>query len=435
MKKIVTVLFLTLILFTAACAPKQYPVEEIKIGSYNIGDEIKSEVQNKVTLNLSGLLEGTYVEASIDGMPVDVNEDQQLSFTLDEVRDYKLNVALHADKYESAKLSWNLTALAHPIDLKIESESENLNFPEGTESFELNVSATRENASFNIEPKDLGEFIPNEEQEENGKTVGSLKLKLPQQGTEDYKITVTAENSETVSRTVTASVTPKLKIGMSLSNLSLSFSQEQKVELYPEIADAGINASVVKGDAKAELKDNIITITGGKKDSTIYVKGEASGYMPFEGYINISVLTPKKNENNQQIEKTVSTAAYDHILDGIFKETNKRRIENGLEPLERIKVVDTPAMIRAKETDTLWSHTRPDGRDCFSVYEDVGLKYSSMGENLFSATKYLEPERVVDEWMNSPAHKENILQPMFKGIGLGYYEGDTYNFWVQLFVG
>lgn len=435
MKKIIAVLLLSLTLIFTACAPKEYPIEDIKIGSYGINDEIKAEVGDKITLRLSGLLDGTFIEATIDDIPINENENQELSFTLDEVKDYKLNVKLSADKYEAADLSWNLTALPHPIDLNFGSESENLTFAEGTESFTLNVSATGENAEFTIEPKGSGEFIPNEEQEKNGKTVGTLKLKLPQQGTEDYKITVTAKDSETVSKTVTASVTPKLKIDMSLAELALSSSQEEKIQLYPEIPNADINVSVIEGDAKAELKDNIITITGGQKDSAIYVKGEASGYIPFEGYINVSVLSPKTNEKDQQPVKTISTAAYDNILDGIFKETNKRRIENGLEPLERIKAVDTPAMIRAKETDELWSHTRPDGRDCFTVYEDVGLKYYTMGENLFSATKYLEPDRVVDEWMASPAHKENILQPMFKGIGLGYYEGSTYNFWVQLFVG
>ena len=434
MKKAIAVLVFSMILIFTACAPKEYPVQELAIGSYSLNDDIKAEADEKITLNLSGILEDTSVEASIDNVPVSVDENYNISFKLNEIKTYTLNVTLNADRYEPVSLSWNITALPHTIDIEFEDENKNPEFPEGTKEFSLNVSATRENAEFYIEPEESGEFIPDEEQKETGRTTGTLKLKLPEQGSEDYKITVTAKNSETVSETVTASIIPKLKIGMSLAKLDLAYSQEGKIELYPEIPNTDIKVSVLKGDAKAELNGNTIIITGGQKKSTIYIKGEASGYIPFEGYINVNAAVYASN-SNQQPSQTISTANCDHILDGIFKETNKRRIENGLEPLERIKAVDTPAMIRAKETDKLWSHTRPDGRDCFTVYEDTGLKYDSMGENLFSATKYLEPDKVVDAWMNSPAHRQNVLQPIFKGIGLGYYEGETYNFWVQLFVG
>ena len=97
-------------------------------------------------------------------------------------------------------------------------------------------------------------------------------------------------------------------------------------------------------------------------------------------------------------------------------------------------VVDTPAMLRAEEADTLWSHTRPDGSGFNTIFAQVGLSYPGVGENLFSANAFLSAREVVDAWMNSPDHRRNILDGRFTGIGIGVYEGSEYTYWCQLFV-
>ena len=110
---------------------------------------------------------------------------------------------------------------------------------------------------------------------------------------------------------------------------------------------------------------------------------------------------------------------------------NIERGKEGLSPLEW----DGPnlgagADVRAVEISTNFSHTRPDGRSCFTAITNPG----AVGENI--AAGYRSPEAVVEGWMNSPGHRANILDPDFKKLGVGYYyaSGSYYgHYWVQLF--
>ena len=83
------------------------------------------------------------------------------------------------------------------------------------------------------------------------------------------------------------------------------------------------------------------------------------------------------------------------------------------------------AMLRGFENVIYWSHTRPDGEECFSANSRM------MGENI--ATGQTSPEQVMNAWMNSSGHRANILGSTYKRIGIGcvYIQGTYY--WVQCF--
>jgi uncharacterized protein YkwD len=55
-----------------------------------------------------------------------------------------------------------------------------------------------------------------------------------------------------------------------------------------------------------------------------------------------------------------------------------------------------------------------------------------IGENL--AAGQTSPEQVVTQWMNSPGHRENMLQERFTEVGVGLREGGDYGlYWVLEF--
>ena len=59
-------------------------------------------------------------------------------------------------------------------------------------------------------------------------------------------------------------------------------------------------------------------------------------------------------------------------------------------------------------------------------------KCTLCGENI--AAGQGEPKDVVEAWMNSPGHRDNIMNKDFKKIGIGYCEGGEYGaYWAQLF--
>jgi len=89
--------------------------------------------------------------------------------------------------------------------------------------------------------------------------------------------------------------------------------------------------------------------------------------------------------------------------------------------------VTAAAQVRAKEIKTSFSHTRPDGRSCFTALDEAGASYMGAGENI--AIGQRTPEQVVNDWMNSEGHRKNILNSNFKYIGVGV-DGTA---WTQLF--
>lgn len=119
----------------------------------------------------------------------------------------------------------------------------------------------------------------------------------------------------------------------------------------------------------------------------------------------------------------------------ILRLINEIRASHGLQTFGTTDQLNAAASQRAEETTRSFSHTRPDGRSCFSVVEDYGIQAMAMGENIACGNS--SPERTVDQWMNSEAHRNNILNPAYTMMGVGFSRAsDQYGFyWTQLFVG
>lgn len=112
---------------------------------------------------------------------------------------------------------------------------------------------------------------------------------------------------------------------------------------------------------------------------------------------------------------------------------NKHRTAAGLAPLSYSNTsLMNAASKRATEQATLYSHTRPDGTSCFTVLDEYGISYRRAGENI--AMGQTSAAEVVEDWMNSPGHRENIMNPDFTHIGVGVYSKGNRMYWAQMFV-
>ncbi len=113
---------------------------------------------------------------------------------------------------------------------------------------------------------------------------------------------------------------------------------------------------------------------------------------------------------------------------------NVERSKAGLAPLNIDTKVQAAAMVRARECEQLFSHTRPDGSSFATALRQQNVSYRSAGENI--AWGQRTPEEVVNAWMNSPGHRANIMSSNFTAIGVGYYENTKgTDYWCQLFIG
>ena len=124
----------------------------------------------------------------------------------------------------------------------------------------------------------------------------------------------------------------------------------------------------------------------------------------------------------------------DTFAEEILRLVNEERAKEHLKPLKLADDICQWANIRAKECVERFSHTRPNGEDGLDIIS--AKKYKRRGENLSAGST--TPEQVMDQWMNSPSHRDNILFPDFTELGVGYYYDEDFkhsrrHFWVQLF--
>jgi uncharacterized protein YkwD len=124
--------------------------------------------------------------------------------------------------------------------------------------------------------------------------------------------------------------------------------------------------------------------------------------------------------------------------DEIVFQTNVQRVKNGLASLSRNKILDEMAEAKAKDMfeKQYFEHVSPSGFGLEDLAKAYKYNYLEVGENLLEGNFYDE-QQVVDRWMNSPAHRENILNKNFTEIGVaavkGKYQGKTVWMLVQEF--
>jgi uncharacterized protein YkwD len=65
-----------------------------------------------------------------------------------------------------------------------------------------------------------------------------------------------------------------------------------------------------------------------------------------------------------------------------------------------------------------FSHT-PCGRDMASQVRASGYRFALFGENLYAGPwGDVSPREVVGAWLRSPAHRENLLSPAYRHLGV-----------------
>ena len=117
----------------------------------------------------------------------------------------------------------------------------------------------------------------------------------------------------------------------------------------------------------------------------------------------------------------------------VLRLVNKERAKVGANPLTFAKDLAASAYVRAVELPTKFSHTRPNGTKCFTAMPQRG---HILGENL--AGGHTSPKQVVQAWMDSKTHRENILNKQYKELGVVYYyqaNSQYKHYWVQHFRG
>lgn len=107
----------------------------------------------------------------------------------------------------------------------------------------------------------------------------------------------------------------------------------------------------------------------------------------------------------------------------IIELSNTERIRIKTEPLKENKLLSEAARQKAADMFAFnyWAHVSPSGRSPWAFFADVGYKYQYAGENL--ARDFGDPESVIKAWMNSPAHRDNVINSKYQEIGVAVVNG------------
>ena len=146
------------------------------------------------------------------------------------------------------------------------------------------------------------------------------------------------------------------------------------------------------------------------------------------GTSNSTSKTDSDSTNNAGTEQNSTTQTSSGGFDRAkaeeeFALVNQKRSENGVAPLTWDEGMYELACTRAQECVQSFSHTRPDGTLVSETYY--------YGENL--AKNYKSTTNLINGWMNSDGHRENLLRSDYtKGV-MACYLCDGIYYWVNLF--
>ena len=237
-----------------------------------------------------------------------------------------------------------------------------------------------------------------------------------------------ADGYKTASVRLPVTVSPPSATVSAPGTVALRVGESKQLALRMTPADAEATLATT-GTIKATYQNGIILVEGTAKGSgSITVTASREGYQSASAVVIAAVEAALPD---------VDTATYANLASQIILYTNQARQAAGLSALSHISNIDPLATVRAGEASQLWSHTRPNGRDCLTIFDDYDMFYRGRGENLCTVEfgpQTVDAKTFVDALMDSPTHRENILRPEFTGIGIGvYYYGGAY-YVAQLFV-
>lgn len=110
--------------------------------------------------------------------------------------------------------------------------------------------------------------------------------------------------------------------------------------------------------------------------------------------------------------------------EGIIEWTNLQRKERGLSPLKENSLLNESARLKLEDMfkNQYFDHTSPQGVELKDLIEKSRYEFILIGENL-AMGNFKDDQDLVLSWMESPGHRENILNKKYQEIGVAVKQG------------
>lgn len=112
-----------------------------------------------------------------------------------------------------------------------------------------------------------------------------------------------------------------------------------------------------------------------------------------------------------------------------LERVNGVRTANDLAPLAWDEAAARAAYEHSWDMDLrqYFDHVNPDGKDPGDRLTEAGVAWTLVGENI--ARGHPDPAAVVQGWLESPAHRANLLTPAYTRVGIGVHTGPAEGPW------
>jgi hypothetical protein len=109
---------------------------------------------------------------------------------------------------------------------------------------------------------------------------------------------------------------------------------------------------------------------------------------------------------------------------GVIWWTNVQREKEGLPPLKENAKLNLSAELKIQDmfAKQYFSHYSPSGEGVSDLVESVGYEFIAIGENL-ALGNFQNDQALIQGWMDSPGHRENILSARYQEIGVAVLKG------------
>ena len=157
---------------------------------------------------------------------------------------------------------------------------------------------------------------------------------------------------------------------------------------------------------------------------------------------NTEVTTPSTNENNNSTSsKQNDTQA---IKTEFMNSINTERASKGLSQLTNDPQIQKLADIRIDEVLQTHSHYRPNGTKWYTLLPELGIKYTTGGENIAMEFTGMSPNSMAEDTMQSfreetyaQNHYDNVMNPSITKMGVAVKYDSLYDAYqiVEEFIG
>lgn len=242
-------------------------------------------------------------------------------------------------------------------------------------------------------------------------------------------MTLTDQGGIVIKRIIVIAATLFLITGC--TSKSNQYSNKQAIPNQPKVTTQSRSSAPIR--STLTQASSISTTNAGK--SSIRMKGTPDDISNWLGGLiggnpgqGSSPAAPSANPQQPSPQQPADSSQFaQQVLDIV----NKERANAGLQPLSMNASLSNVAMIKAKDmyNNNYFDHQSPTYGSPFDLMKANGITYNAAGENI--AKGQTSPTEVMNQWMNSPGHRANILNTSFTQIGIAYYNSE----WVQEFIG